>query len=311
MEKEDYLFALQDEQVFKNEFLIPHYKMYNLLEILNKEIFNLRQRQLTEKELESAIKDLEDIKTELANSRIELYFCNVFNNEFVKPFANAVMPYGLLHVGIRIDDLCIQWGRSIIGKSLVIPWGNVIYNDYIFAIELENQPIWNLIKETYKNLKDYITNKKDYNDMGTVKAFKIADTQLKNIADVSIKYNVKKDYNLVLKNCQHFANKIISKLNLTVDQGGEVGKVLQKVKETLNPFDFDFKGYVFKCREDLDNFVLINDFSKFTKEERRLLFCFRNVFEFYAKSKPDEQKYKTSDYAEVYWNELCENEKFG
>ena len=147
--------------------------------------------------------------------------------------------------------------------------------------------------------------------MGTVKAFKIADTQLKNIAEISIKYNVDKDYNLVLKNCQHFANKIIKKLNLTVIQDGEIGKVLKKVKEVLNPFDFDFKGYVFKCREDLDNYVLINDFSKFTKDERRVLFCFRNVFDFYAKCKPDEQKYKTTDYAQTYWNELAEIEKFG
>ena len=237
--------------------------------------------------------------------------CNVLNNEALKPLANAVMPYGLLHVGIRIDDLCIQWGRSILGKSLVIPWGNVIYNDYIFAIELENQPIWNLIKETFANLKDYITNKKDYNDMGTIKAFKIADSQLKSIANVAIKYNVDKDYNLVLKNCQHFANKVIKKLNLTVIQDGEIGKVLKKVKDTLNPFDFDFKGHVFKCREDLDNYVLINDFSKFTKDERRVLFCFRNVFEFYANCKPDEKKYKSSEYAQAYWNELAEIEKFG
>ena len=115
--------------------------MYNLLEILNQEIFNLRKKQLSEEELQLAINELEDIKTELANSRIEIYFCNVLNNQALKPLANAVMPYGLIHVGIKIDDLCIQWGRSIIGKSLVIPWGDVIHNDYIFAIELENREI--------------------------------------------------------------------------------------------------------------------------------------------------------------------------
>ena len=64
MKKDDYLFALQDEQVFKNEFLIPHYKMYNLLEILNQEISNLRKKELSEEELQLAISDLEDIKTE-------------------------------------------------------------------------------------------------------------------------------------------------------------------------------------------------------------------------------------------------------
>ena len=311
MEKEDYLFALQDVQVFKNQFLIPHYKMYNLLEVLNKEIFNLRKKELSEEELQLAINELEEMKTELANSRIEIYFCNVLNNQALKPLANAVMPYGLIHVGIKIDDLCIQWGRSIIGKSLVIPWGDVIYNDYIFAIELENREIWNLIKETFQNLRNYITNKKDYNQMGTVKAFQIADNQLKSIAEVSIKYNVKKDYNIVLKNCQHFANKIIKKLGFKVDQGGEVGEVLKKAKDLLNPFDFEFRGMVFKCRKDLDDYVLINDFFRLFKEERRLLLCIRNVFDFYAKYRPDEPKYKSSEIALAYWNDLAEIEKFG
>ena len=312
MKKDDYLFALQDEQVFKNEFLIPHYKMYNLLEVLNQEIFNLRKKQLSEEELQLAINELEDMKTELANSRIEIYFCNVLNNQALKPLANAVMPYGLIHVGIKIDDLCIQWGRSIIGKSLVIPWGDVIHNDYIFAIELENREIWNLIKETFKNLKDYITNKKDYNQMGTVKAFQIADNQLKSIAEVSVNYNVKKDYDLVLENCQHFANAIIKKLGFTVYQEGEIGKVLKKVKEVLHPFDFSLTGIpAFKCRKDLDDYVLINDFNKFSTEKRRVLFCFRNVFDFYAKTKPDEPKYKSSEFVLAYWNELAEKEKFG
>ena len=168
MEKNDYIFALQSMDDFKNRFLIPHYKMYNLLDLFNQTVLNLTQKQLSEKELELAIDELEDLKTQLANSRIEIYFCNVLDIQALKPFANAIMPFGLIHVGIKIDDLCIQWGRSIIGKSLVIPWPDVIYNDYIFAIELDNQKIWDLIKETFNNLKDYITKKKDYNQMGTL-----------------------------------------------------------------------------------------------------------------------------------------------
>ncbi len=38
--------------------------MYNLLEILNQEISNLRKKELSEEELQLAISDLEDIKTE-------------------------------------------------------------------------------------------------------------------------------------------------------------------------------------------------------------------------------------------------------
>ena len=78
--------------------------------------------------------------------------------------------------------------------------------------------------------------------MGTVKAFQIADNQLKSIAEVSINYNVKKDYDIVLENCQHFANTIIKKLGFTVYQDGEIGKLLKKVKDVLHPFDFYLIG---------------------------------------------------------------------
>ena len=148
--------------------------------------------------------------------------------------------------------------------------------------------------------------------MDTVKAFQIAENQLKSIAEVSINYNVKKDYDLVFENCQHFANAIIKKLGFTVYQEGEIGKVLKKVKEVLHPFDFSLTGIsAFKCRKDLDDYVLINDFFRLFKEERRLLLCIRNVFDFYAKYRPDEPKYKSSEIALAYWNDLAEIEKFG
>ena len=310
LEKDDYLYALQDVQTFKNKFLVPHYKMYNILKKLNKEIFELKQKNLTEEEINLEIKNLQKIRTELANSRIELYFCNVFDSDTLKPFANGVMPYGLLHVGLLLDDVCIQWGRSVLGKSIVNPSSDVIWSDYIFAIELENQPIWNLIKETFTNLKDYLTNKKDYNKMGTIKALLIADTQLTIFAERGVKYNTQQNYNLVTKNCQHFAKRTIELLGLKVDTSGEVGKVLKEAKEKLNPFNFKFKEIEFKNRKDLDEFVLINDFSEFSKEERRVLFCYRNVYDFYARFKPNEDKYKSSEEALAYWNELAEKEKF-
>ena len=311
MEKEDYINALQDAGIFKEKFLIPHYKMYNLLSLVNQTIFNLRQQQLTEIQMMKNIEYLEEIKTQMANSRIEIYFCNVLDNGAVKILANLAMPYGLLHVGLSVDDVVIQWGRSVLGKSLINPSGNVIYNDYIFAIELENQPIWSLIKETFDNLRDYITNKKDYNQMGTVKAFNIAEEQVNIIAENAVKYNVENDYSLVFKNCQHFAQSTIEKLKLNVNIEGEVEKVLKIARDKLNKFTFSFKGNYFETRKDLDTFVLIHDFEKFSKSERRVLFCFRNVFDYYARFDPKEIKYKTSEIANAYWNDLAEKEKFG
>ena len=311
MEKDEYLFALQDVNTFKEQFLVPHYRLRNLLEIFNNEVELIRKEKLNGMLLIQKMKELKKMRRQMANSKIEIYFCNVSNNEKLKPFANAVMPYGLLHVGIMIDDMAIQWGRSVLGKSLVLPSNDVLYDDYIFAIEIENKEIWNLIKETFYNLPDYLTGVLDSEKMGTKKAFEIADRQLTIIAEQSVEYNTDKSYNLVFSNCQHFANKLLDKLNLTVDKSGLVGKVLKMTMDKLNKFDFSFKGKVFKKREDLDKYLSINDFSQFSKDERRILFCYRNVFDYWARVFPNDDKYKSQEIALKLWDDLAEREKFG
>ena len=311
MEKDEYLFALQDVNTFKEQFLVPHYRLRNLLEIFNNEVELIRKEKLNGMLLIQKMKELKKMRRQMANSKIEIYFCNVSNNEKLKPFANAVMPYGLLHVGIMIDDMAIQWGRSVLGKSLVLPSNDVLYDDYIFAIEIENKEIWNLIKETFHNLPDYLTGNMDSQKMGTKKAFEIADRQLTIIAEQSVEYNTDKSYNLVFSNCQHFANKLLDKLNLTVDKSGLVGKVLKMTMDKLNRFDFSFKGKEFKKREDLDKYLSINDFSQFSKDERRILFCYRNVFDYWARVFPNDDKYKSQEIALKLWDDLAEREKFG
>ena len=311
MEKDEYLFALQNVNTFKEQFLVPHYRLRNLLEIFNNEVELIRKEKLNGMLLIQKMKELKKMRRQMANSKIEIYFCNVSNNEKLKPFANAVMPYGLLHVGIMIDDMAIQWGRSVLGKSLVLPSNDVLYDDYIFAIEIENKEIWNLIKETFHNLPDYLTGDLDSQKMGTKKAFEIADRQLSIIAEQSVEYNTDKSYNLVFSNCQHFANKLLDKLNLTVDKSGLVGKVLKMTMDKLNRFDFSFRGKEFKKREDLDKYLSINDFSQFSKDERRILFCYRNVFDYRARVFPNDDKYKSQEIALKLWDDLAEREKFG
>ena len=151
----------------------------------DEKIKDLRTKKLTEEELNKNLEYFEQKKLELAESKIELFFCNAVSGDpkALKVLANIAMPFGLLHTGLLIDDICIQWGRGLLGDSLVNPWKDVKYNDYIFAMELKNEQIWSLIKETYNNLIDYITSAKPYESMGTLKAFEIADTQLTQIAD--------------------------------------------------------------------------------------------------------------------------------
>ena len=312
MDIEDFIFALGDKRTFKERFLITHYKMYNLLQEINIKINELRQKNLTDEEIEEAIDELEKIKLELSESKIEIYFCNAVggNPRCLKCLADIAMTYGLTHTGLLIDDIVIQWGRGILGKSLINPSINARYDDYIYAIELDNTKIWELIKETFDNIKDYITNRKPYNEMGTIKAFIIADQQLDIVAEQVVYYNINKTYSLVFENCQMFVKSILKRIRLNVNKEGEVGRVLKIVEDKCDNIDFIYRNNTFNTRRDLDEYVLNCDFPQLPKDERKTLFCYRNVFEYYQRNKPNEDKYKSSEEARKFWNKLSKREKF-
>ena len=309
---EDFIFILGDQDAFKQKYLMPHYKMYNILQEINIKINDLRKKQLSNEELQQHLLYFYKKKLELAESKMEIFFCNALSQDkkVLKTLANIVMPYGPTHTGLLIDDIVIQWGRGKLGLSLVEPWKDVKYNDYIFAVELDNKIVWNLIKETYDNLTDYITGKKNYELMGTLKAFSIIDSQLDSIAETCVYYNKNKTYHIVLENCQHFVNNILNKLKIKAHFRGEIGHFFQKVKEKCDVFDFVYKDKKFCNRKELDEYVLQIDFKELPYDHRMVLFCFRNVFEYYLRNKPNDSKYQTSDLAKEYWNELSNDEKF-
>ena len=312
MEVADFIDALSDEQKFKEAFLIPHYKMYNLLQKINIKVKELRGRNLSEEELKDALDELEKIKLELSESKIEIFFCNAVdgNPKYLKMLANIIMTYGLVHTGLLFDDIVIQWGRGLLGKSLIYPSKHAKYNDYIYAIELDNKKIWDFIIDTYNNIEDYITNKKDYNEMGTLKAFEIANEQLDIVAEQVVYYNVNKTYSLYFENCQHFVKSILKRIKLKINKTGEVGRVLNIVEDKGNNIDFIFKDKTFNTRRDLDEYVLDCDFHHLPNDERKVLFCYRNVFEYYQRNNENSEKYKTSEEARIFWNSLSKKEKF-
>ena len=271
---EDFILVLGDREAFKQKYLAPHYKMYNILKEINDKIKELRDQKLSEKELKDNLEYFDKKKLKLAESKIEIYFCNAVSGDkkALKFLAGIAMPFGLLHVGLLIDDICVQWGRGILGDSLIEIRNNVKYKDYIFAIELKNEVIWSLIKETYNNLEDYITGKKPYENMGTIKAYEIANSQLDQIAETCIEFNKTKKYHLVFENCQHFVINILNKIKLKINKEGEIGKILNKANEVGDPFDFSFGGKVFSTRKDLDNFALETDFEKLPYDHKMVLF---------------------------------------
>ena len=312
MSEKDLIEALLDKQTFKEVFLFCHSKMYNLLQDINTKVKELRGRKLNQLEIEDAITYLNSKKYELAESRMEVYFCNVISptRKFVKFWGDAVMKFGTLHVGILVDDICIQWGRGIFGESIVQPSKTVHHDDYIFAIELENLQVNDLISETFVNIKDYLTNKRNYENMGTVKAFEIIRQQLDGIAEISVLYNGTKNYNLIAENCQGFVKAVLKKIGLQLKKTGEVGKMYKLTEEKAEVFDFTYNNHTFKTRKDLDDFVLKCNFQNLPEDHRKLLYCFRNVFEYYGRYKTNDDKYKTTEEANNFWKTLIYWEKF-
>lgn len=311
MEKDDYIASISDAQIFKQKYLIPHYKLYNILQQINGRIRYLRTKNLSELEIQNEMEYLWQQKLELAESRLEVFFCNVFDSEILKDVAKVAYPFGLLHTGLLVDDIVIEWGRGLLGKSVVNPSLDVRWDDFIFSIELENKQIWEKIKETYDNLEDYILNKKDLSEMGTLVAFKIANNQLDVIASASVIYNSEYKYHLLTRNCQNFVTDILKEIHLDVNKDGDVGKVLKIAQDKYKPFDFSFRQEMLLTRQDLDRFVMSINFTELSKDERRVLFCYRNVFEFYERNKPNDEKYKTTDDARYFWKQLACQEKFG
>lgn len=311
--KEPYIDSISDIKLFKEKYLIPHYKMYNLLNIINEKINTLRNQNITTEDINKAMEELNELKYQLAESRLEVFFCNVFDgNKVVRGFANSTMPYGLLHTGLLVDDIVIEWGRGLLGKSVVNPSIDVRWNDFIFTVELENKKIWECIRETYFNLQDYILNKKDYNQMGTLEAFKIADNQLDVIASVSVVFNTKCKYDLITQNCQNFVTEILKRINLSVNFNGEVGRVMDIAKVKLKPFDFDFYGHKISSRKELDDLVMKGlFFTKLGYDDRRILFSYKSTYEFYERNNPQDQKYKTTEEAKEFWRNMACEEKFG
>ena len=309
---EEFISILTDSKSFKQKFLIPHYKMYNILHEINSKIFELRNMYLSEEQIKDYLPYFHKKKLELAESKLEIYFCNALSGDrkFLKALANVVMPFGMTHTGILVDDICIQWGRGLLGQSLIHPSIHAKYNDFIYIIELRNITIWNLIKETFDNLTEYITGKKNYDYMGTIKAFNICSDQLDIISEICVDYNLNKTYHIVFENCQHFVTKIIKRLQLEVIQNGEVGRVMKIVEEVCDPIDFIYNGIKFNTRRELDEYVLQIDFKLLPEDHRKNLFHFRDVFEYHLRNKPYDKKYQTSDLAKEYWSELSNSEKF-
>ena len=98
-------------------------------------------------------------------------------------------------------------------------------------------------------------------------------------------------------------------MNLKLDTNGEVGRILKIAEDKGNIIDFVYYDKKFNTRKELDDFIIKCNFKELPNDHRRLLFCYKNVFEYYSRYRKDE-KYKTTEEAKNFWRKLSCNEKF-
>ena len=71
----------------------------------------------------------------------------------------------------------------------------------------------------------------------------------------------------------------------------------------MNPFDFQFGETIFKKRKDLDEFVMKLDFKNLPYDQRMVLFDFKNVFEYYRRNNPKDEKYTAEEHTQNSFDE--------
>ena len=89
---------------------------------------------------------------------------------------------------------------------------------------------------------------------------------------------------------------------------GEFGNIIKKL-ENEGKIDFSFKGQTFNTRSELVKYVRSIDFNSLCKNDKKLLFCYKNTYDIYLKNDKDNSKFQTTDEDEEFWKELISREK--
>ena len=123
-------------------------------------------------------------------------------------------------------------------------------------------------------------------------------------------FNRSRYYNPVTLNCQHFVEGILKQIESDFNSDGNLFYIIDKLKRE-GKVDFYFNGHEFRTRKELDDFAKTINFSGLCQNDKKLLICYKNTFDVYLMNDKNNEKYKTTDEAQNYWNQLIRKENFG
>ena len=311
--------ALGDEELFKEIFLLPRYKPDLILEEIDEELKQVKDFEemgcpLTENEVKETIKRINDRKTKLSEHKFELILteCQASDNKNIlfRNIVNNVYEFGALHSALSLDGTIIEWGRGPCGDSLVVPAMDM--NRFLFAFEVkarEDKGFFAMLSNKIKNAAKYVLDLFSGGAFGRWSVGRANEKKLDKIAKICVMFNRSRFYNPLSLNCQHFVKQILKAIESDFSSDGEFRNIIDRLDKE-GKVDFIFKGREFKTRKELDDYVKSINFDSLCRNDKKLLICYKNTFDVYLLNDQNNERYKTTDEARKYWNELIRKENF-
>lgn len=311
--------ALGDEELFKEIFLLPNYKPDRILKEIEEELkqakeFNDLGCPYSEAELKEAIKRINERKSKLSEHKFELILteCKAsdYKNILFKNLVNSVYKFGSLHSALSLDGTVIEWGRGPCGSSLVCPTMDI--KRFLFAFEIKAREDKGFFAMIGEKISSAIRSILDYFSGGAYGRWSVGranEKKLDKIAKICVMFNRTRYYNPAILNCQHFVEALLKAIETDFTFDGNVGYIIDKLKRN-GMVNFYFNGREFKTRKELDDYVKTINFSGLSRNDKKLLICYKNTFDIYLMNDKNNENYKTTDEARNYWNELIRKENF-
>ena len=318
LELNDFVFALGNEKVFKETFLLPKYRPFKIIKEINRELYDLQnnfqnlEENLIIEELNNTIKKINERKKNLCQTKLELILteCDASDTHFLfRKVINKIYEFGVLHSAISLDGTIIEWGRGPCGQNLVCP--NLDIKRFLFAFEIKGKEDNNFFKKIIVNIGEAITfilNIITFGHYGKWYLGMVNDIKLDKIAKICVSFNKEEYYNARKNNCQHFVKRILNEIESDFTFDGEFGKIIEKL-ENEGKIDFIFRDETFNSRKQLDKYVQSIDFSSLSKNDKKLLISYKNTFDIYLKNDKYNRRFQTINEDEEFWEYIITKEK--
>ena len=316
---DQFALALGDEQLFKEIFLLPQYQPDKILKEIDEELKQVKEFEdmgcpLTENEIKETIKRINGRKAKLSEHKFELILteCQASDNKNIlfRNIVNNVYEFGALHSALSLDGTIIEWGRGPCGDSLIVPTMDM--NRFLFAFEVkarEDEGFFAMLGNKIKDATTYVLNLFSGGAFGRWSVGRANEQKLDKIAKICVMFNRSRFYNPLTLNCQHFVKQILKAIDSDFSSDGEFRNIIDKLDKE-GRVDFIFQGREFKTRKELDDYVKSINFNSLCSNDKKLLICYKNTFDVYLLNDINNERYKTTDEARNYWNELIRKENF-